>query len=104
MFEKILLTRILYEIIERRLMRDKLYGFRPRHSTFLQMDHLIVRITRTFGKKKRLTHAVFLCVVKDFETIWIDGLLYKLMLLNFASLIFHTVSSYLRGWTIEVPF
>jgi hypothetical protein len=35
LFEKILLARILHELIERGLMRDELFGFRPRHSKFL---------------------------------------------------------------------
>jgi hypothetical protein len=42
--------------------------------------------------------------IKAFDTVWINGLLYKLMLLNFASYIVHTVSSYLRGRTFEAFF
>jgi len=46
------------------------------------------RITRNFGEK-RLTGAVFLDVAKAFDTVWIDGLLYKLTLLNLPSYIVH---------------
>jgi hypothetical protein len=53
---------------------------------------------------KRLTGAVFLDVAKAFDTVWIDGLLYKLTLLNFPSYIVHTISSYLRGRTFEASF
>jgi hypothetical protein len=53
------------------------FGFRPRHSTTLQLARLVERITRNFGEK-RLTGAVFLDVAKAFDTIWINGLLYKL--------------------------
>jgi hypothetical protein len=35
--------------------------------------------------EKRLTGAFFLDVVKAFDSVWIDGLLYKLTLLNFPS-------------------
>jgi hypothetical protein len=45
---------------------------------------LVERITRNFGEKK-LTGAVFLDVAKALDTVWIDGLLYKLTLLNFPS-------------------
>jgi hypothetical protein len=69
----------------------------------LQLANLIERITRNFGKK-RLTGAVFLDVAKAFDTVWIDGLLYKPMLLNFSSYTVHTISTYLRGWTFEVAF
>ena len=46
----------------------------------------------------------FLDVAKAFDTIWIDGFLYKLTLLNFPSYIVHTISSYLRDRTFEAPF
>jgi len=50
--EKILLARILHVVSERRLMRGKQFGFRPRHSTsLLQLARLVERITRNFGKK-----------------------------------------------------
>jgi len=84
-------------------MRDKQFGFRPRHSTSLQLARLVERITRNFGEK-RLTYAVFLDVAKAFDTVWIDGLLYKLTLQNFPSYIVHTVSSYLRDRTFEASF
>jgi hypothetical protein len=65
-------------------MRDEQFGFRPKHSTSLQLARLVERITSNFGEK-RLTGAVFLDVAKAFNTVWIDGLLYKLTLLNFPS-------------------
>jgi hypothetical protein len=43
-------------------------------------------------------------VAKAFDTVWIDGLLYKLTLLNFPSYIVHTISSYLRGRPFEASF
>jgi len=55
-------------------MQDEQIGFRPRHSKFLQLDHLVERITRNFGDK-RLTGSVFLGVAKAFDTVLIDGLL-----------------------------
>jgi hypothetical protein len=92
LFERILLTRILNEVGECGLLRDKQFGFRPGHSTTLQLARLVERITRNFGEK-RLTGAVFLYVAKAFDTIWIDGLLYKLTILNLPSYVVHTISS-----------
>ena len=43
-------------------------------------------------------------MAKAFDTVWIEGLLYKLTLLNFPSYIVHTISSYLRGRTFESSF
>jgi len=84
-------------------MRDEQFGFRPRHSTSLQLARLVERMTRNFGEKM-LTGAVFLDVAKAFNAAWIDGLLYTLTPLNFLSSIVHTISSYLRGQTFEASF
>jgi hypothetical protein len=50
------------------MMRDEQFEFRPRHSTFLQLACLVERNARNFGEKK-LTGAVFLDVVKAFDTV-----------------------------------
>jgi hypothetical protein len=71
-------------------MRDEQFGFRPRHSTSLQLARLVEIITTNFGEKK-LTGAVFLDMAKAFDTVWIDGLLYSLAFLNFPSYIVHTI-------------
>jgi hypothetical protein len=68
----------------------------------LQLASLVERITRDFGEK-RLTGAVFLDVAKAFDTVWIDGLLYKLTLLNFPSYIVNTISSYFRDRSSKRP-
>jgi hypothetical protein len=61
LFEKILLTRILNELVERGLLRNEQFGLGTRHSTSLQLARLGERITRNFGEK-RLIGAVFLDV------------------------------------------
>jgi len=84
-------------------MRDEQFGFRPRHSKSLQLARLFERITRNFGEK-RITGAVFLDVAKAFDTVWIDGLLYKSTLINFPSYIVYTISTYFRFRTFEASF
>ena len=93
------MARILHEVSVRGLMQDEQFGFRPRNRTSLQLARLVERITRNFGEK-RLTSAVFFDLAKAFNTVWIDGLLYKLTL-NVPSYIVHTISSYLRDRTFE---
>jgi len=88
LFENSLLARILHVVSESGLMQDEQFGFRPRHRTSLQLARLVDRITRNFGEQ-RLTSVVFLDVAKAFDTVWIDGLLYKLKLLNFPFYILH---------------
>jgi hypothetical protein len=74
LFEKILLSSILSDVIGRRLLRDEQFGFRPKHSTPLQLAHLEERISRNFDEKK-LTGAFFLDVANAFDTVWVEGLL-----------------------------
>jgi len=69
----------------------------------LQVARLVERITRNFGEKK-LTGAAFLDVAKAFDTSWMNGLLYRLTLLNFPPYVVHTISSYLRDPTFEASF
>jgi hypothetical protein len=88
---------------ERGLIQDEQFGFRPRHNTSLQLARLVERITRNFGEKT-LTGAVFIDVAKAFDTVWIDGLLYKITLLNFPSYIVQTTFSCLRCRTFEASF
>jgi hypothetical protein len=67
------------------------------------LARLVERITTNFGEK-RLTGAVFLDVAKAFDTASIDGLHYKLTILNVSSYLVHTISSCLRGRTFEASF
>ena len=69
----------------------------------LQLARLVERLTRNFGER-RLTGAVFLDVAKAFDTVWIEGLPYKLTVLNFPSYLVHIISSCLRGRTFVVSF
>ena len=63
LFEKVLLSRILYKVSGRGLLRDEQFWLRPKHSTALQLARLVERVSRHFGEK-RLTGAVFLDVAK----------------------------------------
>jgi hypothetical protein len=57
-FEKILLTRVLREVNKRGLLRDEQFGFRPKHSTTLQLASLVERVNRNFDER-RLTMRFF---------------------------------------------
>ena len=102
LFEKILLTKIQFEVCKRGLMRDEQFEFRPRHSMSLHLARFVERITWNFGEKS-LTVAVFLDVAKVFDTVWINGLLYKRTIQNFPSYVVHTISSYIRIGRLRRP-
>jgi hypothetical protein len=102
-FEKILLTRILREVNERGLQRDEQFGFRPRHSTGLQLSRVVKRVSRNFDER-RLTGAVFLDVAKAFDIVWVGCLLCKLTILNFPSYLVKTLSPYLYHRMFQTSF
>jgi hypothetical protein len=64
---KILLSRVIRGGNERGLLRDEQFGFRPRHSTTLQLARLVERVNRNFDEK--LTRGAFLGVTKAFDTL-----------------------------------
>ena len=41
LFKKILLSRIVYEVTGCGLLRNEQFGFRPKHSTALQLAHIV---------------------------------------------------------------
>jgi hypothetical protein len=103
LFEKILFTRVLREVNERGLLCDEQFGFRPKHSTTLQLARLVQRVNRNCDERW-LTGAVFLDVAKAFDTVWVKGLLYKLTVLSFPSYRVKTISSYLACCTFQTSF
>jgi hypothetical protein len=54
--------------------------------------------------EKRLSGAVFLDVAKSFDTVWVDGLLYQVVVLDFPSLFLKTFSFYLLGRPFKAYF
>jgi hypothetical protein len=84
LFEKTLLSRVLKEVNEHRLLRDEQFGLRPRLSKTLQLARLVETVNRNLDER-RLTGAVFLDVAKAFDNVWVNGLLYKLTVLKFPS-------------------
>jgi hypothetical protein len=103
LFEIILLDRVLRKVKERGLLRDEQFGFRPRHSTTLQLVHLVERVNRN-SDERQLTGAVFLDVAKAFDIVWVKGFLYKLAVLNFPSYLVKIISSYLDCRTFQTSF
>ena len=57
-------------------------------------------MTRNFGEN-RITGANFLEVAKACDTVWVDGLLFKLTAINFHCYLVKTISIYLHNRTFE---
>jgi hypothetical protein len=96
LFEKILLSRILYEVSGRSYTTMSILG----SDTTQQYAKAQ---TRNFDLK-RLKGVVLLDVAKAFNTVWVDGLLYKFTVLKFPSYLVKILSSYLNSLTFEASF
>jgi hypothetical protein len=94
--------RVLREINKRGLLRNEQFGFRPRHSTALQLGRLVERVNTDFDER-RMTGADSQVVAKAFDTVWVRGLLYKLNILNFPLYLVKTLS-YLHSRTFQSSF
>jgi retron-type reverse transcriptase len=75
--EKVILTRLVRATNENHVLPDEQFGFRPKHSTADQLIHVTEFISQGINQKKS-TGAIFLDVAKAFDTVWHDGLVYKL--------------------------
>jgi hypothetical protein len=69
LFENILLCRILHEMIERRLIPEEQFGFRPKQSTALQLTRLLERVSRNFAEK-RLQERFFSMLSRPSTLFW----------------------------------
>jgi retron-type reverse transcriptase len=75
--EKVILTRLVRATNENHVLPDEQFGFRPKHSTADQLIHVTEFISQGINQKES-TGAIFLDVAKAFDTVWHDGLVYKL--------------------------
>lgn len=76
-FKRIVTNRLSWFIEQKNILGPELAGFRKNHSTidpFVKIDHDI----KTSFKEKKSTIAVFLDINKAYDTVWTQGLLYKL--------------------------
>lgn len=61
-------------------------------------------MSRDLGEKRLITGAVFLDVAKTLSIVWVDGLLYKLTVLNIPSYLVKIIFSFLYDAMFEASF
>jgi hypothetical protein len=85
------------------LLRDEQFEFRFKHITAPQLARLLKILSRNFDEKM-LKDAVIFYFAKAFDTVWVEGLLYKFTSLNFSSCLVKTISSYMNIRTFEASY
>jgi hypothetical protein len=94
--EKIILSRIQFHIDENSILQPEQFGFRKNHST----THALLRLTCYIQKKlkeKESISMVLLDIEKAFDTVWLNGLIYKMIEYNFPTYIIKLVHSYITS-------
>ena len=98
-YERIILNRIKIHALE--VTPDTQFGFVPNRSTILQLMRLANYI-RTGLQNYQHTAALFLDVEKAYDSVWIPGLIYKLIRLKFPDVYIHILASYLKDRSFQV--
>ena len=89
-FEKLIFTKIYEHITNNDLLTEKQSGYRPGHSTHIQLLYLTHRLYSALNNNKDFT-AVFLDISKYFDKIWHKGLIEKCK-------IQYSISGHLLSW------
>lgn len=99
--EKVMLKRLQQFEFENNNIIPEQFGFRSNHSTVLQLARIINTITYNFNIKKN-TSVVTLDIEKAFDTIWHDGLIHKLVILNIPRYLIKLIENFLRNRFFQV--
>lgn len=94
--EKLIYSRLIDHIEDKQLLPDFQFGFRKGHSTI----HQAMRIKQFIASNKRRkwsTGMVFLDVEKAFDSIWHDGLIYKLIKLKLPTFLIRMINAFIRN-------
>ena len=93
-FERIIHTRLETHVSANNILPDVQFGFRRQRSAAMQLQRVmqIVSNAKTSGKS---TGIALLDVEKAFDSVWHNGLIYKLRLQGFPSYLVHLVQNYL---------
>lgn len=101
LLEKLVQTRLIGYIEERGLLPNFQFGFRRGHSTV----HQAAKIKQFIQQNKRgknSTGLVLLDIEKAFDSIWHDGMIYKLIKLKIPTYLIRLINSFIRNRQFSV--
>jgi len=101
LFERILAARLTSFVNQRHLLPHTQFGFRKKHSTVSQLARITDYISRGYNLHKH-SGMVFLDLDKAYDTVWIHGLLYKLIVFQLPTYLLFIFKEYLEGRSFTV--
>lgn len=81
LYERIVLERLKQQLEEHRVIPDHQFGFRAQHSAQHQALRAVHQIRANKAAKKS-TGVVLLDIRKAFDSVWVDGMIWKLLRAN----------------------
>lgn len=99
--EKVILKRISVHLNKNNILRNEQFGFRHEHSTTAQLARLTDHITKCFNNKMH-TGLILLDIQKAFDTLWHDGLIFKLDLYKFPPYLIEIMYTYINNRSFAV--
>lgn len=103
LLENVIKEKLWQFIEDNGIIPEEQFGFRPRHST----THQVMRIKNHVKQQFHLgnsTAMVLLDVEKAFDTVWHDGLIFKLLKLNFPKYLVKIIQSFMnqRSFCVKI--
>lgn len=100
--------RIIHQQLEKYLLKNEIiineqFGFKREHSTVLQLLRVMEQFAMEMNKK-RTSAMVLLNLKKAFDSVWHDGLVYKLSKINVPTFLIKIIRNYLGNRTFIVSF
>lgn len=99
--EKVILNRVKAFDRREKIMIEKQFGFRSGHNTSLQVARIANSVIANYNNDN-VTSMAILDIEKAFDTVWIDGIVYKLIDYKFPGYLIHLVNNYLRDRRFQV--
>lgn len=90
--ERLLLNRLNIYVLPK--IRPEQFGFRPQHSTTLQLVNVIDDIVNQ-NNRRRKTPAVLLDLKKAFDKVWHTGLIFKFIAMGIPTQLVNIMKSFL---------
>ncbi len=100
-FERLLHTKLSFVLAEKSTINAKQFGFREGHSTVHQIKRL-VNIINDNKIKRKSTGMVLLDIEKAFDSVWHDGLIFKLHKIGIPLFLIKLISSFLTDRSFSV--
>lgn len=102
-FEKIIFHRLTTFVEDFNLIHKCQYGFRAQHSTMHQVKR-VVNIIKSNKNKRHSTGILFLDIEKAFDSIWHNGLIYKLHKMQIPLYLIKLIKSFLtdRSFIVDI--